>query len=186
MRPQKVQDIDIMTGLVKTFRSKGYEGASLTELAQSTGLKKASLYHRFPKGKQEMATAVLDHIGEWVEEYIIKSLLDESKTPTERLVNGLDAIGKSYDGGKETCIFRVLSLGQSLELFEQNIKEGMNKWIDTFKHLGLSFGFSDAKAYQNAMNVLIKIQGSLIVTKALNDLTVFENTLEEIKLSYLT
>ena len=61
MRPQKVQDIEIMTSLVKTFRSRGYEGSSLAELAKSTGLKKASLYHRFPKGKEEMAIAVLNH-----------------------------------------------------------------------------------------------------------------------------
>ena len=55
MRPQKVQDIEIIESLVKTFRSNGYEGTSLAELAKSTGLKKASLYHRFPDGKQEMA-----------------------------------------------------------------------------------------------------------------------------------
>ena len=127
MRPQKVQDIDIMTSLVKTFRSKGYEGASLTELAQSTGLKKASLYHRFPKGKQEMAIAVLNYIDEWVENHIIKSLTDVDKTPTERLINGLDEIRNSYDGGKETCIFRALSLGQSLELFDEYINKNSRK-----------------------------------------------------------
>jgi AcrR family transcriptional regulator len=185
MRPQKVQDIDIMTSLVKTFRSKGYEGASLAELAQSTGLKKASLYHRFPNGKQEMATAVLNHIDQWVEEHIIKSLMDETKTPAERLVNGLEQIRNSYDGGNETCIFRVLSLGHSLELFDQHIKNGMNKWIDVFNNVGISFGLSEVDAQHKAMNVLIKIQGSLIVTKGLNDLRIFENTLKEIEQTYL-
>ncbi|MEP1982729.1 MAG: helix-turn-helix domain-containing protein, partial [Maribacter dokdonensis] len=61
MRPQKVLDIEILTGLTKVFRSRGYEGASLKELSEATGLKKASLYHRFPNGKQEMADAVLQH-----------------------------------------------------------------------------------------------------------------------------
>lgn len=185
MRPQKVLDIDIMTNLTKTFRSKGYEGASLAELAKSTGLKKASLYHRFPKGKEEMAIAVLNHIDEWVEEHIIQSLLDESKTPKERLINGLNEVRNSYDNGNETCIFRVLSLGHSLDLFENHIKSGMNKWIDVFTKVGLSFGQSDIKAQKNAMNTLIKVQGSLIVTKGLNDLTVFENTLKEIEYAYL-
>jgi len=62
MRPQKVIDSDILKGLTKVFRSKGYEGANLSELAQATNLKKASLYHRFPGGKQEMAVTVLTHI----------------------------------------------------------------------------------------------------------------------------
>lgn len=185
MRPQKVQDIEIMTSLIKAFRSKGYEGTSLAELAKTTGLKKASLYHRFPNGKQEMATAVLDYIGEWVEEHIFKSLLDETKPPIERLVHGLEAIRNSYDGGKETCIFRALSLGQSLELFDMQIKHGMNKWISSFEILGLSLGLSDKEAHKNAVNTLIKIQGSLIVTKGLNDLTVFETSLDEIRSDYL-
>ncbi|WP_299799812.1 TetR/AcrR family transcriptional regulator [uncultured Maribacter sp.] len=185
MRPQKVQDKDIMTSLVKTFRSKGYDGASLADLAESTGLKKASLYHRFPKGKEEMATAVLKDIDEWVEEHIVKALMNENKTPTERLINGLDQIRTSYDGGKESCIFRALSLGQSLELFDVHIKNGMNKWITVFKNVGISFGLSDADALKQAMNTLIKIQGSLIVTKGLNDLSIFETTLKEIEDSYL-
>lgn len=186
MRPQKVQDIEIIESLVKTFRSNGYEGTSLAELAKSTGLKKASLYHRFPDGKQEMANAVLDYIEEWADEHVIKSLIDENLTPSERLLNGLKQIRNGYDGGKESCIFRALSLGQSLDLFGDHIKNGMNKWIVAFKHLGLAFGLSDTEAQKKAMDSLIKIQGSLVVTKGLNDLSIFETALNEIEINYLT
>jgi len=55
MRPKKVLDETILKGLAEVFRSKGYEGASLKDLSEATGLKKASLYHRFPNGKSEMA-----------------------------------------------------------------------------------------------------------------------------------
>ena len=40
MRPQKVLDVEILKGLTKVFRSKGYEAASLKELSEATGLKK--------------------------------------------------------------------------------------------------------------------------------------------------
>ena len=185
MRPQKIQDEDIMKSLVKTFRSKGYEGSSLTELAKNTGLKKASLYHRFPNGKEEMANAVLLYIEKWVEQHIFKSLLDESKAPIERLINGIEQIRNSYDKGKESCIFRALSIGQGLELFDLQIKNGMNKWLKTFKELGISFGLSIEEANKESLNTLIKIQGSLIVTKNMDDLTIFESTLNEIKNTYL-
>jgi len=66
MRPPKVLTTEILVGLATVFRSRGYEGASLKELAEATGLKKASLYYRFPNGKQEMAEAVLNHIDDWV------------------------------------------------------------------------------------------------------------------------
>lgn len=37
--------------LVKTFRQSGYEGTTLSQISQATGLGKASLYHHFPNGK---------------------------------------------------------------------------------------------------------------------------------------
>ena len=110
MRPQKVLDEEILAGLTKVFRSKGYEGASLKELAEATGLKKASLYHRFPNGKQEMAQAVINHLDIWVEQYVFKVLLDETQAPEERLRNGLTQINKLYNGGASVCIFRALSM----------------------------------------------------------------------------
>ena len=186
MRPQKVQDTQIIASLVKSFRANGYEGASLAELAKSTGLKKASLYHRFPNGKEEMATTVLTHIEEWVDEHIFKVLLDESLTTEERIKNALIQIRNSYDNGKETCIFRALSIGQSLELFDLQIKNGMHKWITAFTKFGLAVGLSEVNANEMALNTLIKIQGSLIVTKGMNDLSIFDKTLKEIEANYLS
>ena len=61
----------------------------------------------------------------------------------------------------------------------------MNKWINAFEKIGSALGLSKQEARNNAMNTLIKIQGSLIVTKGLNDLEIFETTLKEIEYSYL-
>lgn len=185
MRPQKVLDIEILTGLTKVFRSKGYEGASLKELAEATGLKKASLYHRFPNGKQEMAEAVLNHIDEWVVNNVFRALADEEVPPRLRLKNGITQIAKLYNGGEETCIFRALSMKTGLDLFEKQVKNGMNEWIAVFQKLGLAFGFTASKANEYAVQTLIDIQGSLIVTRGLNNLKIFEQTLKKIENNYL-
>lgn len=185
MRPQKVLDIEILTGLAKVFRSKGYEGASLKELSEATGLKKASLYHRFPNGKQEMANAVLNHVGTWVEKNVFQALLDESFTPETRLKKGLDEISTLYNGGNDTCLFRALSMQAGIELFEEQIKNGINQWISTFKQLGIALGMPSIAADQKALQVLIQIQGSLILTKALGEISIFETTLKNIEETYL-
>lgn len=185
MRPQKVLDTEIFNGLFTVLRSKGYDGASLNELAGATGLKKASLYHRFPGGKQEMAAAVLTHLDQWVEQHIFKVLSDKTKTPKERLINGITGIRELYDGGSESCIFRALSMESGIELFHKQIGDGMQKWIDTFKTVGISYHLTPKIAEEKAIETLIKIQGSLVVAKGLNDLTVFENTLQQIEDYYL-
>jgi len=51
---------EIVGRLFIVFQDKGYEGASLADLSQATGLGKSSLYHHFPRGKEQMAEAVLE------------------------------------------------------------------------------------------------------------------------------
>ena len=184
MRPQKVLDNEILDGLSQVFRSKGYDGASLKDLSDATGLKKASLYHRFPSGKKEMADAVLHHIQNWVEEQVFFELLNEDNSPSLRLQKGLNEIRLLYNGGREICIFRALSLQSGLELFANEINTGMQKWISTFETLGLSFGLAPTEAKNEATKTLIKIQGSLIVSKGLDNIEVFENALQEIETTY--
>ncbi|MEO9513614.1 MAG: TetR/AcrR family transcriptional regulator [Flavobacteriaceae bacterium] len=185
MRPQKVLDIEILTGLAKVFRSKGYEGASLKELSEATGLKKASLYHRFPNGKQEMANAVLHHIHDWVKNNVYQSLLDNDVEPQIRLKNGLSEIRTLYNGGKETCIFRALSMQAGIELFEEQINKGMSEWLSSFKAVGIALNLNPKEAEQQALQVLIEIQGSLIVAKGLGNISIFENTIQRIEYNYL-
>lgn len=185
MRPQKVLDIEILIGLAKVFRSKGYEGASLKELSEATGLKKASLYHRFPNGKQEMADAVLNHLDEWVKNNVFKSLLDNRIKPKLRLKNGLLEIRTLYNGGKETCIFRALSMQAGIALFEEQINKGMSEWLSSFKAVGIDLNLNPKEAERRALQVLIEIQGSLIVAKGLGNISIFENTLQKIEYNYL-
>lgn len=184
MRPQKVLDKDILIALVKVFRTKGYEGASLSDLSEQTGLKKASLYHRFPKGKQEMANAVLEFTGNWVNDTVFKCLTDKEKSPVERLKNGLDEVNNFYDKGNEACLFKTMSSDTGLELFDHQVKNGILEWIKNFKDLGIAFGFTDKEADEKALKTVIEIQGSLILTKGLNNLNVFKNTLKEIENRY--
>lgn len=184
MRPQKVSEEEILTSLTKVFRAKGYEGASLQELATATGLKKASLYHRFPEGKKAMAEAVLNYINDWVSEHVFVPIEDTNTTVEDRLKNGLAGIRTLYNDGRETCLFRALSMQASLELFEQQIANGLDTWRTKFTNLALAFGFSPKKASQLGLETLIAIQGSLIVAKGLNDITVFDQTLTKIEDSF--
>ncbi|MEO9953693.1 TetR/AcrR family transcriptional regulator [Nonlabens sp.] len=186
MRPQKIDDQEMLEGLTKVFRNKGYEGASLKELAEVTGLKKASLYHRFPNGKKEMGEAVFNHLGNWVNEHVFKTLNDNSIKPLSRLNGALAAIRVLYDDGKETCILRAFSMHNGLELFEDLIKKNMSIWIDNFEKLGLAFDLKPEIARTYALQSLVEIQGSLIVTKGLNDLSIFDTTINDIQRRYLS
>ncbi|MFI8380521.1 TetR/AcrR family transcriptional regulator [Leeuwenhoekiella sp. NPDC079379] len=185
MRPQKVNDDELITSLSKILRTHGYEGTSLKDLSDSTGLKKASLYHRFPNGKKEMAQSVLNHTGKWVADNIFNVLNKEGETAESRLKNALLQIQKLYNGGLDSCIFRALSMQNGMDLFSDNISNGMKEWLEAFKNFGLSIHLSEHLAEEKAMQTLIDIQGSLVVSKGLQDTTIFENTLKKIEDKYI-
>ena len=185
MRPQKVNDEELLISLSKIFRTQGYEGTSLSDLSDITGLKKASLYHRFPNGKKEMAESVLKYTGKWVSDNIFNSLDKEGDAAEDRLRNALFQIRKLYNGGLDSCMFRALSMQNGMDLFRHHITNGMNEWLEAFKNFGLSIQLSEHLAEEKAKQTLIDIQGSLVVSKGLQDTTIFENTLEKIENRYI-
>ena len=71
--------------LLTVFRRYGYEGATLTRLSEATGLGKASLYHHFPKGKEEIAAAVLNYTNNSMTANIIAPLRDKERQPALRI-----------------------------------------------------------------------------------------------------
>jgi AcrR family transcriptional regulator len=73
-RPRSIEEDDLIGRLARVFREVGFEGASLSILAQATGLQRASLYHRFPGGKQQMAEEVLTTTGAWLEAKVLQVL----------------------------------------------------------------------------------------------------------------
>ncbi len=185
MRPQKVDQADMMQGLLRVLRARGYDGASLKEFAEATGLKKASLYHRFPGGKEEMTAAVLAYTASWVEQNIYQVLTDSEYPPAERLTTLINNLRAFYADGDAICIFRALSTETGLDLFGLQLKKGMERWQAAFTELGLELGHTLQGAQLQAQQSLISIQGSLIVAQCLGQQQVFLDAVEQLKPQYL-
>lgn len=166
------------------LRSKGFDGASINDMAEATGLKKASLYHRFPGGKKEIAEAVLKYVSDWNNKNIAQVLQSEEGTPKSRLDKGLLSIKNLYNNGDSICILRALTMENSADLFGVQIEQGFELWIESFTKLGVDFGFSKAKARKVAMEVIIKIQGSLVVSKGMKNQSPFQQAIKSIKETY--
>jgi len=184
MRPQKVNDKELLEGLMEVIRSNGYDGSSLNVLSESAGLKKASLYHRFPDGKQEITSAVLIYVEDWINENIYKLLSINTITPEKRLEKVTQNINNLYGNGEKICILRALTMDSTIELFGKQIAQIMTKWIDGFTNLGLAFGLNESIAKNKASQSLVLVQGSLIVSKAMSTTTPFQKALLSILSMY--
>lgn len=185
MRPQKVQDEELLNGMMSVLRDKGYDGVSLNDLSKAAGLQKASLYHRFPGGKKEIGQALLAYIDLWLESNVLGVIADETKSPENRLLMVLKNVREIYEDGNKACLMKAVSGQIGLNLFGDELKTSMSKWIKGFTDLALAFGFDKQRAKKLGHQVLINIQGALIVSKGMDSNEFFLTSLENIKSLYL-
>ena len=107
--------------LIATFRSKGYDGAALSDLSAATGLAKASFYHRFPGGKLELGRATLGEAGKRFAELILRPL-QSTKSAAERWQAMLDGVAVFYADGTNACLMNTMTLGDGAALFGKDIR----------------------------------------------------------------
>ena len=184
MRPQKVDDRELLDKLFAVIRAKGYDGASISELAELTGLKKASLYHRFPGGKKDIVKAVLEDVDQWSQKHIVGVLESPTMEGDQKLETALGNINKLYDNGKKTCIYRSLSLDNGLEHFHDEIESGIRSWIKAFAHFGESIGLTRKAANAKAIEAVSLMQGSLMVSRIMRNRTIWQDALQSVREMY--
>jgi TetR/AcrR family transcriptional regulator, lmrAB and yxaGH operons repressor len=176
-RPQSVEDEVLMTRLSCVFRDVGYEGASLALLSESTGLKKASLYHRFPNGKQQMAEEVLASALNWFEANIL-SVLRADSSPAERIATVARHLDGFYAGGQQACLLNMLASPRAEPgPFSEGIKGAFEALISAFAVVARDAG-QDAKAAKlRAERTVMLLQGSLVMSRGLGSSKPFKTFL---------
>lgn len=170
--------------LVTVFRQYGYEGATLSRISQATGLGRASLYHHFANGKQEMAEAVLDYVAEWFETTILAPLRSQKK-PVERIRLMGDRLSQFYDCGQSGCLLAIFTIGEPENLFHQQVHQMLDAWINSLALVLVETGIPAKEARTRAEDAVIQVQGALVLTRGLNNTEPFERVLQELPMKLL-
>ena len=166
----------VIPQLREVFRQYGYEGASLSKISEATGLGRASLYHYFPKGKEEMASTVLDRLHADLNEYLLKPLQAKGD-PLDRV----QAMGKTlhqfYNGGQSSCFLDLLSIGEAQPLFQTAIRQTLTAWIDALTQLLIESGQDAKTASERAEDAIMQIEGSLVLSRCLGKTEPFQRAI---------
>ena len=170
---------DMIRSLVPVFRRYGYEGTTLARISKATGLGRASLYHHFPEGKQEIAKAVLDYVNEWFGATVLAPL-EEANEPLKRLEAMCDSLSRFYDRGQEACLLAIFSIGESQDLFHLLTQQALRAWLDKLTQVLSETGLSGEQARQQAEDAVMQIQGALVLTRVLDSSAAFERVLEQL------
>ncbi len=170
---------EVLDRLTRVFREVGYEGATLSRLSEATGLVKASLYHHFPGGKEEMAAAVLAGANAWLEECVLKPLAGEG-APRKRLDVMVEALDAYYAGGRDGCLLGLLSQGEARDIFQAHVRTALERWGAAIAAVLVQSGISPDLARDRGEDAVIQIQGALVVARGIGSTGPFARTVAEL------
>jgi TetR/AcrR family transcriptional regulator, transcriptional repressor for nem operon len=154
----KVAREDIVSAARELFRQKGYVGASMQDLADQVGLKKASLYMRFPN-KEALVPEVLDLMLK--ETLDLPEIADQSwETAYERVVRAIAdnltirkrCVGMhlAYGVGDETPVAK-----EAVRVFFQSLRNGLS---------GILVRAMPQKAAETlAADALVRLEGATLL-----------------------
>ena len=180
-RKSSIEENRLIEGLSRVFRDVGYEGATLTMLSKATGLKRASLYHRFPEGKEQMAREVLENARTWLEEHILAPLRGDG-TPSARIDHMVRQLDQFYYGGKQACLLNMLSSARIQEgPFTALIQSVFEAWIGALSAVLVDSGFDRKNARVRAERAVMMLQGSLVFSRGMGTTRPFQDFLKTLR-----
>lgn len=170
---------DVVALIAEVFRELGYEAATLSRITEKTGIGKGSLYHFFPGGKEEMATAVLADVDQWFERFVYEPLRRDD--PKQAIAGMWQAVDDYFRSGRRICLVGAFALDGTRDLFSDAIDGYFRRWIEALRDALVTAGRETTAAQLDAEEAVFGIQGALVLARALNDMALFTRALRRLQ-----
>jgi TetR/AcrR family transcriptional repressor of lmrAB and yxaGH operons len=179
MAPRLVSDAQLDEQLLSLFRANGFAGVSLTDLQEATGLKRSSLYHRFPGGKLEMATTILDRVTETLATDVFGTV-DTDQTPERQVETIGTQLTQFYGDGRLSCLVETMSIGNPPPEIAERTAAAIELWVAGFARLAQRPGVSAATARTRAIDAVAAVEGALVIARTTGDTDAFTRAIDSL------
>jgi len=172
--------LELIAILDDVFRRRGYEGATLTELSRACSLGKASLYHHFPGGKDEMANVLLHRAIAELNEFAFRQL-DRPGPWRERLIAFIDGFSRYCADGARNCLVAEFTATAARSKFGDEIQLQTIEWLRQLTKAFAETGASEKRARRRARELLSTLYGALVVARLLNDPAPYQQAAQRLR-----
>jgi AcrR family transcriptional regulator len=158
--------------LVDLVYDVGFDGATLSVISEATGLGRASLYHHFPGGKEQMAAEVLAHSDRWGARHI--GALLAGPLPADAKLRGLfRVLDEVHTRPHQLTLMNVFTFGSARGVFGRQVGERARAGLEVLAALLRDCGVPEPLAQSRALDAYIRIEGAMVLARTLDDLEVF-------------
>jgi TetR/AcrR family transcriptional repressor of lmrAB and yxaGH operons len=180
MATAKLNDAELADRALELFRNYGYEGTSIHRIAEAANLEKASLYYRYPGGKDAIVLAVAQRVSEWFQQNVFQPLA-QGGSPESRIEAVALRLREFYGDGRQPCVLDTLSLRGGPAGLQSALRQALLAWLAAFAAIAAESGFAPEDAARAAEQALIEIEGSLVLGRVLGEDRFFLQTLKTLR-----
>ncbi|MGB9251424.1 MAG: TetR/AcrR family transcriptional regulator [Mycobacterium sp.] len=158
------------------FRRQGYAATGLNQILDEAAVKPGSLYHHFPRGKQQLAAAVVDGTGAAIEQLLRRFLAGGQ--PVADIVDrwvALLAAGLTADR-RDGCPIEPIATESvnASALVREASARAFTGWCTAVEERLRANGWSATEAESVAIAVISLIEGALILSRIAGDVAALE------------
>lgn len=169
---------EIVAALAEVFRDYGYEGASMAQFTRATGLGKGSLYHFFPRGKTEMAEAVLTQVDDWFVRNIFVPL-ESDGDPAAAVKKMFEDVDAYFGSGRRICLVGAFALTHASDAFGQRIARYFDRWTEALTSALRRLQRDEPEV--DALLVVAGIQGAIVASAGSGQRETFRMVLQRLE-----
>jgi len=153
------------------FRRQGYAATGLNQILDEAGVKAGSLYHHFPRGKQQLAAAVVDTAGAGIEQ-LLRRLLATDRSVADIVDQWVDLLvaGLARDQ-RDGCPIEPIATESvnASPLVRAASARAFKGWCVAVEDRLRSDGWPAAEAQRVAIAVISLIEGASILSRIAGD-----------------
>ena len=176
---------DIVTQLVDLFFRHGYNGTTLSLISSGTGLGRASLYHHFPGGKEEMARAVLEQAESWGEKHVCSIMTNSELPASERLLQSMQRLDAVHYEPEQLSPASAFVVGEGVEFYRKHVQGYFLNMATLITELLQAIGQPEALARRRAWEFQLMWEGALACARVMDDMQIFRDLMKNMPIYLL-
>lgn len=164
---------------VVLLAKKGLQGASFSEVLEASGAPRGSLYHHFPRGKDELVEAALGVASGQARAFLARSAGRPADEVAQAFVAMWRALLTRSDLSAGCAVVAVTVAAPQGSPLQAATGEVFSVWRAELSDLLVQGGVSRARAPSLAASLIAACEGAVILARAENSLEPFELVAEE-------
>jgi len=126
-----------------------------------------------------MGKAVLEDVDAWFEHQIFEPLRTDA--PNIAIARMWESVDSYFRSGARICIVGTFALGETRDRFADVISGYFDRWIASLRDALVRDGWAAAPAEERAEDIVLGIQGALVLARASRDNTKFTRAIARLK-----